>query len=125
MFIGIQNWADEISHKIFGLQADAEVTLRTPVSTTTHNVMSIAAYEEITIRTTHRPGTKDNKSDILHGYRVKFFDGTTKIVIDTGASPSFLDCIKKAATSKEIVMMGESSYYKDTVAIKQSTNQGE
>lgn len=68
---------------------------------------SIAAYEDITIRTIGRPGTRDNKQDCLAGVRIKFADGQVRVIFND-MDPSFARVLERAGGT--LHKLGRSAY---------------
>ena len=76
------------------------------------NVNSIMAFEHIRISTDGRPGTTENKSDVLEWVRLLLADGSTVVVIDD-REPSFENALRSAVASRELVFESGPSQYID------------
>ena len=116
MFINLELWDEELRHDNgqpvrFGSSLDAHLDMhQLKVRHRPVNVTGILSFESTRIWTNGRPGTKENKSDVLVGVRLLLVDGSQYVVIDD-KDPTFVAAMALARQASEAVYdHGPSAY---------------
>lgn len=116
MFINFELWDEELRDDSgqpvrFGSSLDAHLDMhQLKVRHRPVNVNGILSFEPTRIWTNGRPGTNENKSDVLEGVRLLLVDGSQYVVIND-KDPTFLAAMALAREASEAVYEhGPSAY---------------
>lgn len=115
MFIKLELWQEppdaEGQLPRFGSRRETYLdTHATKVQYLPINLASIVSFEWTQIVTLNRPGTRDNKTDMLEGVRLLLANGAQYLVIDD-KDPTFERALGAAMHAKEAVYHHGASAY--------------